>query len=109
MSKVTLRELLPLLMVVAVIGSNSLSLGPIAPGIATDLAASVETVLYGSAGYGLGTGIAALLLARWIDYFGPLPILRITCLILALAFAGCALATNVSVLVVMQILSLIHI
>lgn len=89
-------------MVVAVIGSNSLSLGPIAPGIAAELDASIEAVLYGSAGYGLGTGCAALLLARWIDRFGAIPVLVVTCLVLVLAFTGCALAPGVSVLVLMQ-------
>ncbi len=92
-------------MVVAVIGSNSLSLGPIAPGIAAELNASVEAVLYGSAGYGLGTGMAALLLARWIDRFGPARMLRITSLVLLLAFTGCALAPGVVVLVIMQTLA----
>lgn len=102
MSGITLRELMPLLMVVAVIGSNSLSLGPIAPGIAAELNASIEAVLYGSAGYGLGTGLAALSLARWIDRFGAVPMLRITCLVLVLAFAACAMASGVTVLVLMQ-------
>lgn len=92
-------------MAVAVIGSNSLSLGPIAPGISSDLEASVETVLYASAGYGLGTGFAALLLARWIDRFGPLRVLRVTFVILAVAFLGCAFANDVFALVLMQVLA----
>lgn len=98
-----MRELLPLLMAVAIVGSNSLSLGPIAPGIAADLGSSVETVLYGSAGYGLGTALAALLLARWIDRFGPLAVLRLTFLVLFLALLACAISPGVVVLVLTQL------
>lgn len=92
-------------MAVAVIGSNSLSLGPIAPGVAAELGTSVESVLYGSAGYGLGTGLAALLLARWIDRFGPVPVLRITFLVLSIALLACAFSPGVFFLVVTQLVA----
>jgi len=98
-------QLLPLLLAVAVIGSNSLSFGPIAPDIASDLAADIDVVMYASAAFGLGTGLSALILARWIDFFGPLRVLRVTGLILTFAFFGCWLSGHVVTLVVMQLLA----
>lgn len=94
-----------MLLAVAVIGSNSLSLGPIAPGIAVELGTSVERVLYGSASYGLGTGLAALLLARWIDRFGAVRVLRITFLLLFTALLGCALSPGIVLLVLTQLIA----
>ncbi len=91
-----------LLAAVAVIGSNSLSLGPIAPEIARNLAVPVEQILQASAAFGLGTAFGAVFLARWIDRFGAVSALRATFLVLALAFVVCAAAPNVMTLVVAQ-------
>ena len=96
---------LPLLLAVAVVGSNSLSLGPIAPAVAVDLQTSVETVMIASAGFGFGTAVGALLLARWVDYFGPVIVLRISFTILLVAMLGCALSPSIPVLVISQIVS----
>jgi len=94
-----------LLLAVAVIGSNSLSLGPIAPAVATDLQTSVETVMIASAGFGFGTAFGALLLARWVDFFGPVTVLRIAFTVLLVAMLACAFSPSIFVLVVSQIVS----
>lgn len=59
-----------LLTTVTVIGANSLSIGPIAPGIAVDLEASVPTALIATASYGIGTAPSAFLIAPYIDRIG---------------------------------------
>ena len=51
-----------LLAAIAVIGSNSLSLGPIAPEIARNLAVPVEQILRASAAYGLERPLVRLFL-----------------------------------------------
>jgi len=94
-----------LLLAVAVIGSNSLSLGPIAPAVATDLQTSVETVMIASAGFGFGTAFGALLLARWVDFFGPVTVLRMAFTVLLAAMLGCAFSASIFILVVSQIVS----
>ncbi len=91
-----------LVVAVAVVGSNSLLMGPIAPGIAQDLDAPVPRVLLSSAGYGLGTGVGALLLSRWIDKLGFVQVLRIAFLTLCLAFSLSALSFSVTLLVAAQ-------
>jgi len=96
---------LPLLLAVAVIGSNSLSLGPIAPAVATDLQTSVETVMIASAGFGFGTALGALLLARWVDYFGPVTVLRIAFGILLVSMLACAFSPSIPIMVVSQMVS----
>ena len=55
---------------IAVIGSNSLVLGPIAPVVASSFATSVPVVMIASAVFGLGTSASALFLARYIDRVG---------------------------------------
>ena len=55
---------------IAVIGSNSLVLGPIAPAVAASFGTSVPAVMAASAAFGLGTSASALLLARYIDGVG---------------------------------------
>ena len=52
---------------IAVIGSNSLVLGPIAPAVAASFASSVPTVMIAAAAFGLGTSASARFLARYID------------------------------------------
>ncbi len=67
----TLRASVTLLLVtVAVVGSNSLSLGPIAPDVAAGTDSSVQEVLRASAAYGIGTAFSAFFLARYIDRIG---------------------------------------
>ena len=89
--------------VVAVVGSNSLALGPIAPDIASDLGATITATLRASAAFGLGTAISALLLARYIDYKGARFILSCALAVLALSFGVCTWAPNVAVLVIGQL------
>ncbi len=64
------RSVVLLLAAVAVVGSNSLSFGPIAPDIAQDFERSVNSVLQAAAAYGLGTAFSAYFLARYIDRIG---------------------------------------
>lgn len=88
--------------VVAVVGSNSLALGPIAPDISSDLSTSVTNVVAASAWFGFGTAASALLLARYIDRTGARFILCCATAVLALAFAACMLATNTAMLCAAQ-------
>ena len=60
-----------LMAAVATVGSNSLLLGPIAPGIAADLGTAPGIVLRASAGYGLGTAAGAAFLSPLVDRVGP--------------------------------------
>ena len=87
-----------LMTVVAVVGSNSLALGPIAPDIARDLGAGITATLRASAAFGLGTAISALLLARYIDHKGARFVLSCAVAVLTLSFAICTVAQNVVVL-----------
>ena len=59
---------------IAVIGSNSLVLGPIAPEVARSLGTSVALVMSASAAFGLGTAASALLMARHVDRLGARPV-----------------------------------
>lgn len=90
---------------IAVIGSNSLVLGPIAPEVARDLAASVPTVMLAASGFGLGTAASALFLARHIDRYGAPRMLRLAMALLAAALAMSALAPSVTLLVAAQLLA----
>jgi hypothetical protein len=56
---------------VAVIGSNSLALGPVVGDVAGELGASVVEVARASAAYGAATAASALLLGRVVDRVGP--------------------------------------
>lgn len=94
-----------LVLAVAVVGSNSLVIGPIAPAIAAELGAGVNHVVYASAGFGLGTSASALFLARWIDKLGIVPMLRLAFSTFLIAFIGCALSTSVWMLVVAQLMA----
>ena len=84
--------------VVAIVGSNSLAMGPIAPDIARDLGATITATLRASAAFGLGTAISALLVARYIDYKGARYILTCAVAVLSLSFGVCAIAPDVMVL-----------
>lgn len=90
------RGVVPILTVcIAVIGANSLALGPIAPSIAAAFLAPVPTVMLAGGGYGLGTAFGALFLARYIDRIGVKRALVAAMALLGLAFAVSATAPNV--------------
>src|SRR5687768_13461583 len=72
---------------VAVIGSNSLGLGPIAPEVARSLGSTVPTVMMAAAAFGLGTAASALFLARHIDRIGARRMLQLALGLLAAALA----------------------
>ncbi len=90
---------------VAVIGSNSLVLGPIAPAVAASFGTSVPSVMMASAGFGLGTSASALFLARYIDRVGARRMLQAALLLLAVALAASAAAPTVAVLIGAQLLA----
>jgi predicted MFS family arabinose efflux permease len=90
---------------VAVIGSNSLGLGPIAPEVARSLGSDVPTVMTAAAGFGLGTAASALFLARHIDRIGARRMLRFALALLAGALVLSALSPVVTVLVAAQLLA----
>jgi len=90
---------------IAVIGSNSLVLGPIAPAVAQSFSASVPAVMTAAAAFGLGTSASALFLARYIDRIGARRILQGALLLLALALVASALAPTVTSLVAAQLVA----
>jgi MFS transporter, DHA1 family, inner membrane transport protein len=90
---------------IAVIGSNSLVLAPIAPEVAQSFAASTQTVMIAAAAFGLGTAASALLLARYIDRFGARRMLRAALFVLAVALAASCAAPVVAALVAAQLLA----
>ncbi|MEP6566306.1 MAG: MFS transporter, partial [Mesorhizobium sp.] len=87
---------------IAVIGSNSLVLGPIAPAVATSFATSVPMVMIAAAVFGLGTSASALFLARYIDRVGARRMLQGALLLLAIGLVASAAAPTVSALVAAQ-------
>jgi predicted MFS family arabinose efflux permease len=90
---------------VAVIGSNSLGLGPIAPEVARSLEASVPAVMTAAAAFGLGTAASALFLARHIDRIGARRILQLALTLLAAALILCALSPILPVLIAGQLVA----
>ncbi|RWA70847.1 MFS transporter [Mesorhizobium sp.] len=90
---------------IAVIGSNSLVLGPIAPAVAASFGTSVPAVMTAAAAFGLGTSASALFLARYIDRFGARRMLQGALLLLALALVASALAPTVTALVAAQLVA----
>ena len=90
---------------IAVIGSNSLVLGPIAPAVAASFATSVPVVMIASAAFGLGTSASALFLARYIDRVGARRMLQGALLLLALALVASAAAPTVTALVAAQLVA----
>ncbi|RWE38031.1 MAG: MFS transporter [Mesorhizobium sp.] len=90
---------------IAVIGSNSLVLGPIAPAVAASFGASVPAVMTAAAAFGLGTSASALFLARYIDRIGARRMLQGALLLLALALIASALAPTVAALVAAQLVA----
>lgn len=90
---------------VAVIGSNSLGLGPIASEVASSLGSSVPTVMMAAAAFGLGTAASALFLARHIDRIGARRMLQFALTLLAAALAFSAASPIVSVLIACQLVA----
>jgi len=90
---------------IAVIGSNSLVLGPIAPAVAASFGATVPAVMTAAAAFGLGTSASALFLARYIDRIGARRMLQGALLLLALALVASALAPTVTALVAAQLVA----
>lgn len=90
---------------IAVIGSNSLVLGPIAPEVARDLGVSVPVVMFGSSAFGLGTAASALFLARYIDRYGASRMLRLAMALLAAALGLSAVAPSIHLLIAAQLLA----
>lgn len=90
---------------IAVIGSNSLVLGPIAPAVAGSFGTSVPAVMMAAAAFGLGTSASALFLARYIDRVGARRMLQGALLLLALALVASALAPTVTALVAAQLVA----
>ncbi len=90
---------------IAIFGSNSLVLAPISPAVAAALDSTTPTVMWATAGFGLGTALSALLFARYIDRIGAWRVLRIAMAALAGTLALSALAPSVAFLVVAQFLA----
>lgn len=90
---------------IAVIGSNSLGLGPIAPEVADSLGSSVSAVMTAAAAFGLGTAASALFLARHIDRIGARRMLQFALALLAAALVLTSLSPNVAVLVASQLVA----
>lgn len=88
---------------IAVIGSNSLVLGPIAPEVASAFGVSVPLVMAASSAFGLGTAASALFLARYIDRVGARRMLQRALALLALGLAVSAAAPNVFALIAAQL------
>jgi DHA1 family inner membrane transport protein len=90
---------------IAVIGSNSLVLAPIAPEVARSFAATIQAVMTAAAAFGMGTALSALLLARHIDRIGPRRMLRTALFILAGALASSSAAPTLAALTAAQLLA----
>ncbi|MBM0105966.1 MFS transporter [Steroidobacter sp. S1-65] len=90
---------------IAVIGSNSLGLGPIAPEVARSFGSTVPVVMTAAAAFGLGTAASALFLARHIDRIGARRMLQLALALLAVALILSALSPMVSVLIASQLIA----
>jgi MFS transporter, DHA1 family, inner membrane transport protein len=90
---------------IAVIGANSLVLGPIAPDVAQSFGTSVPMVMAASSAFGLGTAASALFLARYIDRVGARRMLLWALVLLALSLAASAAAPAGEALVAAQLLA----
>jgi MFS transporter, DHA1 family, inner membrane transport protein len=90
---------------VAIFGSNSLVLAPIAPQVADALGSSTSTVMTAAAAFGLSTALSALLFARHIDRMGAWRVLQVAMVVLTAALILSSLAARVAFLVVAQVLA----
>jgi len=87
---------------VAIVGSNTLALGPIAPDIANHWQTDLNHILRASASFGVGTAVSAFFLARYIDRTGVKAALCSALLVLTLAFAASAITVSAWQLVLVQ-------
>lgn len=94
-----------LMLGVAVVGSNSLALGPILNDVARDLATTPAAVGQANAAYGAATALSALTLGRLVDRMGAGTVLVRGLLVLALAMLSSAAATHWAVLAGAQALA----
>lgn len=95
-----------LILLIGLVGANSLALSPIAAAVAIDLGASgAPAVMTAAALYGAGVAVSALCLAPLTDKYGADVILRVALLLIASALGASALAPSLSVLVVVQALA----
>lgn len=90
---------------IAVIGCNSLVLGPIAPEIASGFASSVPMVMAAASAFGLGTAASALFLARYIDRVGAKRMLQGAMALFGVALTICAMSPAVIVLIAGQLVA----
>lgn len=89
---------------IAVIGSNSLALGPIAPEVARSLGTEVPAVMTASAAFGLGTAVSAIFLGRMIDRHGARRMLMAALMLLAAGLAGSSVSQALTMLIAAQLL-----
>src|SRR6476619_4847682 len=90
---------------IAVVGANSLALGPIAPSVAESFHAEVQAVLWATSAFGLGTSASALFVARYIDRLGARRALRLALALFAAALFAASAAPAVSVLIAAQLVA----
>ena len=101
-----MRKVLPLAGSIAVIGANSLALSPIAGAIAGSFSGvDAAGVMIAAAAYGLATAVSALVLAPAIDRIGRQAALLRSLFALMSALALSALAPNMVVLCLAQMLA----
>lgn len=99
----SLSPLLLLTAAVTLIGSNSLSLGPIAVLVAASFpGADAADVMFAQALFGAGTAVSALTLAPLVDRFGLASSLALALAALAAAVAMTAAAPSLVVLILAQ-------
>lgn len=84
---------------IAVIGSNSLVLGPIAPQVAESFGRGTPAVMTASGAFGIGTALSAILLGRLIDRFGAGWTLRVALGLFTLALVASAAAPALPMLI----------
>ncbi len=91
------------ILLIGLVGANSLALSPIAAAVAIDLGVSgAPAVMSAAAVYGAGVALSALCLAPLTDKFGADVVLRYALMIIATALAASAMAPSLGVLIVVQ-------
>lgn len=94
------------MLAIAVVGSNSLALGPIASSVARSFPnTSAPDVMVASALFGLGTALGALLLAPRADQFGLAKALQLSLMLSMIGFAITASAPTLLLLCLGQTLA----
>jgi MFS transporter, DHA1 family, inner membrane transport protein len=90
---------------VAIFGSNSLVLAPIAPEVAYTLGSSTSAVMTATAAFGFATAVSAVVFARHIDRAGAWRVLQMAMIVLAVALLLSSFAAYVAFLVAAQVLA----